>query len=116
MDNDTIEKVKECILINKEITSHKNKIKELNKRLLQINVNIKDKMKRDDLDIINTSTGKICHVVSTVKKSFSKKTLFDLLVEYNKELEHKINVDELVKYLIENRESSVKESIKYVPK
>tara|TARA_Y100001970_G_C14208961_1_gene845753 strand:- start:555 stop:908 length:354 start_codon:yes stop_codon:yes gene_type:complete len=110
MNEDSIEKIKRWLKIENELKvlaleAKKRKLekKELTNDLMQV-------MKNNDLDCIDTSGGKILYKKSETKKPLNKKCLESLLKQYYNNQDQK--AEELCKYILDNREIKINESIK----
>jgi hypothetical protein len=66
-------------------------------------------MKNKDLDCIDVNDGKILYTTTEVKKGINKKYLADVLTKY---FDDGPRAEEICKFILENRESSIKENIK----
>ena len=62
-----------------------------------------------DLDCIDVNNGKILYTTTEVKKGINKKYLSDIL---NKYFNDNHRAEEICQFILENRESQVKENIK----
>jgi hypothetical protein len=83
------------------------KKKELSEKLVQI-------MKKNDVDCFDISEGKILYTKSNVKSSLSKKHIMDCLTTYFAD-NSAVQPDDVAKFILENRSSVVKESIRHKP-
>jgi len=100
---DWIEIEKEITKINSELKQKKTTKKELNEKIIIL-------MKQHHVDALNMSGGSILYKKTTGKKSLNKQTMIDILGKYFKDKE--VNVEELTKYMFDNREEKITESIK----
>ena len=98
---------KEIQLLQKELKDRKKKKNDYTNSLLAI-------MKTNDIDCFDISEGKIIYTQSNVKKPINKQHLVECLTKYF-EKNPTIPADEVVQYILENRASSVKESIRHKP-
>ena len=71
-------------------------------------------MKTNEIDCFDISEGKIIYTQSNVKKPINKQHLVECLTKYF-EKNPNIPTDEVVQYILENRPTNVKESIRHKP-
>ena len=96
---------KEIQLMQKEIKDRKKKKTEYTNTLLTI-------MKSNEIDCLDISDGKIIYTQSNIKKPINKQHLVECLNKYF-EKNPNIPTDDVVQYILENREINVKESIRH---
>lgn len=98
---------KEIQLLQKELKERKKKKNEYTKTLLTI-------MKSNEIDCLDISEGKIIYTQSNVKKPINKQHLLECLSKYF-EKNPNIPTDDVVQFILDNRDSNVKESIRHKP-
>jgi len=98
---------KEIKVLQKELKDRKKKKTEYTNALLSI-------MKTNEIDCVDISEGKIIYTQSNVKKPINKHHLEECLTKYF-EKNPTIPTDEVVQYILENRPTNVKESIRHKP-
>jgi hypothetical protein len=98
---------KDIKLLQKELKDRKKKKSDYTNVLLQI-------MKTNEIDCFDISEGKIMYTQSNVKKPINKQHLMECLEKYF-EKNPTIPTDDIVKYILENRPTNVKESIRHKP-
>jgi hypothetical protein len=98
---------KEIQLLQKELKDRKKKKNDYTNTLLAI-------MKTKEIDCFDISEGKIIYTQSNVKKPINKKHLEECLTKYFEKTPN-IPTDEVVQFILENRPSNVKESIRHKP-
>ena len=98
---------KEIQILQKELKDRKKKKENYTKGLLEI-------MKSNEIDCFDITEGKILYTQSNVKKPLNKQHLLESLSKYFQE-NPDIPTDDIVKYILENRETNVKESIRHKP-
>ncbi len=110
---DTKEELIQCI---KDWIKNDNQMKELNKEIrnirkkqTDISKKLMETMKKNELEYLNTSTGKIVYSQTKVKQSLSKKNLLLILSKYFEDGE---KAAELSNFIMENREEKIREIIK----
>jgi hypothetical protein len=104
-----IQKIKKWLDYESKISTLQKEIKELKKNRGIVSNDLKTIMKSKDLDCIDVNNGKILYTTTTVKKGINKKYLSDVLTKYFDD-DHR--ADEICQFILENRESQVKENIK----
>ena len=98
---------KEIQLLQKELKDRKKKKNDYTNTLLTI-------MKTNEIDCFDISEGKIIYTQSNVKKPINKRHLEECLTKYF-EKNPTIPTDDVVQFILENRASNVKESIRHKP-
>ena len=98
---------KEIQLLQKELMERKKKKDNFTKNLLET-------MKSNEIDCFDISEGKIIYTQSNVKKPINKQHLMECLSKYFEENPN-VATDDIVKYILENRPTNVKESIRHKP-
>ena len=106
-----IANIKEWIKIDNEVMKLRSEIKERNDKKKQLSLSLVNVMKKNNIDCFDVTGGQIMYKKSTVKKPISSKTLLTTLQAYF-EKSSNVPVDELTKYIMDNREETVKETIK----
>jgi len=104
-----IQKIKKWLEYESKITTLQKEIKELKKNRVTVSNELKTIMKNKDLDCIDVNDGKILYTTTQVKKGINKKYLSDVLTKY---FEDNHRAEEICQFILENRESQVKENIK----
>jgi len=104
-----IQKIKKWLEYESKITNLQKEIKELKKNRVIVSNELKTIMKNKDLDCIDVNDGKILYTTTQVKKGINKKYLSDVLTKY---FEDNNRAEEICQFILENRESQVKENIK----
>ena len=104
-----IQKIKKWLEYESKITILQKEIKELKKNRNLVSNELKTIMKNKDLDCIDVNDGKILYTTTQVKKGINKKYLSDVLTKY---FEDNHRAEEICQFILENRESQVKENIK----
>ena len=105
-----VNNIKEWIKIDTEIAQFKKEIKERNDKKKLLTENLVTTMKKNQIDCFDINGGSLVYKTSKVKKPINAKTLLTSLQNYYK---NDPNVaSELTKYVLDNREEQVKETIK----
>jgi hypothetical protein len=102
--------IKEWIKIDTEISQLKKEVNDRNKKKKTLTENLMTTMKNNSIDCFDINGGSLIYKTSKVKKPINAKTLLTSLQKYyqnNGQL-----AEELTKYVLDNREEQVKETIK----
>jgi hypothetical protein len=104
--------VKGWLQINKEIQILQKELKDRKKKKEVFTKELLDIMKSNEIDCFDISEGKIIYTQSNIKKPINKQHLLECLSNYF-EKNTEIPTDDIVKYILEKRESSIKENIRH---
>jgi hypothetical protein len=105
-----VSNIKEWIKLDNEITKFQNEIKDRKNKKKEMTNKLVSVMSSHNLDVVNINGGSILYKKNVVKKPINSKSLTSLLkLYYSKDPVH---AEELSKYILENREVSIKETIK----
>ena len=105
-----VSNIKEWIKLDTEINKLQNEIKtrkDKKKNLTNLLVNT---MKKNELDCVDINGGSLLYKKNVVKKPINAKTLMSTLKTYYKNNPN--NAEELTKFIMDNREEQIKETIK----
>jgi len=105
-----VNNVKEWIKIDNDINRLKAEMKEINNKKKLLSTNLLKVMKSNSIDCFDINGGAIIYKKTKVKKPITGKILLKTLENYFKN--DMPTAQELTKHILENREESVKESIK----
>ena len=110
MDKETlVPKIKKWLEYEGKITELQKQLKEIKKNKALLSNDLKEIMKSKDLDCIDVNQGKILYTTTNVKKGINKKYLANVLTKY---FENETRANEVCEFILENRESQMKENIK----
>ena len=104
-----IQKIKKWLEYESKIINLQKELKELKKNRSGLSNELKIIMKNKELDCIDVNDGKILYTTTHVKKGLNKKYLSNVLTKY---FEDSNRADEICQFILENRESQIKENIK----
>jgi hypothetical protein len=104
--------IKEWIKINSDINTLKAKIKVKNEEKKLVSAKLLSTMKENEIDCFEITGGSLVYKKNVVKKPISGKTLLSVLKQYYPEENHSL-AEEMAKYILDNREVSIKEIIKH---
>ena len=102
--------IKEWIKIDNEISQLKSDIKNKNNKKKELTTNLVDVMKTNKIDCFDINGGALVYKQNKVKKAINGKLLLTTLKNYYKN-DPKI-AEDLTKYVLDNREEQIKETIK----
>lgn len=106
-----INKIKEWMSIENEIKDLRAEIRELNNRKKGMTSELMAVMKENEIDCFDIKGGSIVYKQSKVKKPINSKTLMATLSNFFKN--DSLKAEELTKYILENREEQIRETIKH---
>lgn len=106
-----VNKIKEWMSIENEIKDLRAEIRELNNRKKGMTSELMAVMKENEIDCFDIKGGSIVYKQNKVKKPINSKTLMTTLSNFFKN--DNLKAEELTKYILENREEQVRESIKH---
>tara|TARA_Y100000992_G_C21151647_1_gene436530 strand:- start:158 stop:517 length:360 start_codon:yes stop_codon:yes gene_type:complete len=109
--SELIQKIKHWLDMEQQIHHLSNQLRDLRKKKKELNLDLVDVMKTNEIDCFDCNTGKIMYTKTNVKKTINKKYLQDVLSKYYTD-EDKEEADKICNYILENRDVQVKESIK----
>jgi hypothetical protein len=105
-----VNNIKEWIKMDNEISELKSQIKEKNNKKKMLTENLVTVMKTNKIDCFDINGGALVYKTNKVKKPINGKSLLSALQNYYKS-EPQI-AEDLAKYVMENREEQIKETIK----
>jgi len=104
-----VNNIREWVKIDNEVSQLRQEIKERNNKKKNITENLVHVMKSNNIDCFDINDGSLVYKKNTVKKPINSKTLLSSLQNYYKDQ----NIaEDLTKYIMDNREEKVKETIK----
>lgn len=109
---DLILNIKEWLKINTEINALKNKVKQKNEEKKRISDKLLQTMKSNEIDCFDITGGALLYKKNVVKKPISGKILLNILKQYYPQ-ENTLLAEEVTKFILDNREITVKETIKH---
>ena len=105
-----VNNIKEWIKIDNEISKFQNEIKDRKNKKKNLTDNLMNVMKKNEIDCFDINGGSLIYKKNKVKKPINAKTLSSVLKEYYKS--QPSQAEEVTKYIMENREEQIKETIK----
>lgn len=106
-----IANVKEWIKMDTEIIHFQNEIKDRKNKKKQLTDRLVNVMKKNEIDCVDIKGGALIYKKTVTKKPINAKSLMIVLKDYYKNVNPQI-AEELTKHILENREETVKETIK----
>jgi hypothetical protein len=106
--------IKNWLQVDKEIKLLQKELKERKKKKIAFTSNLVEIMKENEIDCFDISEGKIIYTQSNVKQPINKQHLMECLTKYF-ENHPTMPTDEIVKFILENRNVNVKEGIRHKP-
>jgi len=104
-----VEKIKRWLDTESKIANIQKDLKELRKQKKNLSTDLSVIMKSKQLECIDVAHGQIIYTQRETKKGINKKYLSDILSKYYKDDEQ---AKEICTFILENRESSIKENIR----
>jgi hypothetical protein len=105
-----VNNIKEWIKIDTEISQLKKDMKERNNKKKELTGNLVKTMKNNEIDCFDINGGSLIYKTNKTKKPINAKTLMTSLQNYYKnDLK---TAEELTKFVLENREEKITETIK----
>ena len=98
---------KEMSMLQKELKERRKKKNDLTNKLVEI-------MKKNEIDCVDISDGKIIYTQNNTKAPVNKKHLMDCLDKYFAN-NSSIPTDDIVNFILDNRAVNLKESIRLKP-
>jgi len=105
-----VNNIKEWIKMDTEILQLKSQIKEKNNKKKLLTENLVSVMKTNQIDCFDINGGALVYKTSKIKKPINGKSLLIALQNYYK-TDEKL-AEEMTKYIMNNREEQIKETIK----
>lgn len=102
--------IKEWVTIDNEIAKLKSETREKNARKKELTETLVNVMKKNEIDIFNINGGALVYKQNKVKKTITGKVLLESLQNYYKD--KPVVAEELTKYILDNREETIKETIR----
>ena len=103
--------IKKWVQLDKEMKMLQKELKERKKKKNEVTDVLVEIMKKNEIDCVDISDGKIMYTQSNIKSPINKKHLLDSLDKYFADNES-VPTDEIVQFILENRTISLKENIR----
>jgi len=105
-----VNNIKEWIKIEGEIVKLQNEIKERKNKKKTLTESLVNVMKKNEIDCFDINGGSLVYKKNKVKKPINSKTLMSSLKNYF--TENPLQAEEITKFVMDNREEQIKETIK----
>ena len=105
-----VNNIKEWIKLDTEINKLNIEIKEKKNKKKKLSADLVGVMKKNDLDSFDINGGSILYKKNVTKKPITAKTLMQVLQQFYP-TNAADKADELTKFILENREETIKETI-----
>jgi len=105
-----VNNIKDWIKIDGEILKLQNEIKERRNKKKNLTESLVNVMKKNEIDCFDINGGSLVYKKNKVKKPINAKTLMTTLKTYF--ASNPVQAEEVTKFVMENREEQVKETIK----
>jgi hypothetical protein len=107
-----IENVKEWVKLDSELSRLRKLTREITQKKKGLTVSLVDVMKQHTIDCFDIHGGSLVYKKTKVKKPINAKMLLQVLQKYcESNEEHQGKAEELVGFILENRQEEVKETI-----
>ena len=106
-----IQKIKNWLEIEKKMNDLSAQLRELKKKRKELNIDLVDVMKTNEIDCFDCNTGKIMYTKTNIKKTINKRYLQEIILKYYND-ENNEEANKICNYILENRDIQVKEGIK----
>lgn len=104
--------IKEWIKYDNEIRQLQREVKTRKDMQTKLSKNILNIMKMNEIDCFDLNDGKLIYTETKSKGALNKKYLISCIGKYFSDLEDKEIANNLTDFILENRETKIKESIK----
>lgn len=101
--------IKEWIQLDNEIKTLQTEMKSRKERKKGLSENLVNIMRQNEIDCFNVNDGKLIYSQTKVKSSINKNHLIASITKF---LEDQEQAEEITKFILDNRDIKVKESIK----
>jgi hypothetical protein len=105
-----VNNIKDWIKIDGEILKLQNEIKDRRNKKKNLTESLVNVMKKNEIDCFDINGGSLVYKKNKVKKPINAKTLMSTLKTYF--ASNPVQAEEVTKFVMENREEQVKETIK----
>lgn len=106
--------IKKWLHVEKEMNLLQKELKDRRKQKMELSKALVDIMKKNEIDCVDISDGKILYTQNNVKSPINKKHLMECLNKYFAD-DTDVPTDEIVSFILDNRAINLKESIRLKP-
>lgn len=111
--DELVHSIKEWIQIENELKELQKAAKERRQRKKELTTILVNVMRENEIDCFDVNDGKLMYTKNNVKSTLSKKTLLSSITNYFKD--DPVQAKQLSDFIMQQRESKVKESIRLKP-
>lgn len=108
-----VKKIKQWLAVEQKINELSSQLKQYRGLKKELNVDLLEIMKTNEIDCFDCQSGKITYTRNNVKKGINKKYLHTILNQYFGD--KKNEADDICNFILDNRQVDVKENIKLKP-
>jgi hypothetical protein len=113
MNEESVSTIKQWLDIENKISQYTATLRELRKQKKQLNAELLEIMKKNDIECFDCTSGQITYIKNNVKRGLNQKVLYELLGNYfNNQNGSSQEAEKLCKYIQDNRGVNIKETIK----
>lgn len=113
MDEESVSTIKQWLDIESKISQHSANLRELRKEKKNLNSEMLNIMKANDIECFDCTSGQITYIKNNVKRGLNQKVLYELLGNYfNSQNANPAEAEKLCKYIQDNRGTEIKETVK----
>jgi len=105
-----VNNIKEWIKIDADILKLQNELKERRNSKKKLTESLVNVMKKNEIDCFDINGGSLVYKTNKVKKPINAKTLMNTLKNYFSS--NPMQAEEITKFVLDNREEQLKETIK----
>lgn len=113
MNEESVLTIKQWLDIESKISEHTAILRNLRKQKKQLNAELLEIMKANDIDCFDCNSGQITYIKNNVKRGLNQKLLHELLGNYfSSKNGDPREAENLCRYIQDNRGTEIKESVK----
>ncbi len=106
-----VQTIKQWIELEEKINGLSKELRILRKTKKDLNVSLINVMKEHEIDCFDCNSGQLAYTRNNVKKSINQKYLINILNQYFEQNNNE-EADKICNYILENRDTQVRENIK----
>lgn len=111
MDENSVNIIKTWLQVETQISEYSTLLRELRKKKKELNVELLEIMKTNNVECFDCNSGQITYTRNNVKKSLNKKVLHEILSGYFTNAPAG-EAEKLCEYIQQNRGTETRESVK----
>jgi hypothetical protein len=106
--------IKKWLQNEKEMKILQKELKERRAKKVEYSLTLVELMKNNEIDCVDINEGKIMYTQNKVKNTINKKHLMECMEKYFSN-EPDVQPDEIVKFILDNRTTNIKDVIRHKP-